>query len=282
MIEFIQTHAEAIQNYHQPAIPWAFRQDGLLKLNVQYAQDRGALEGIDLAPMTRHDVVNYYNQDLYRGFMATMLSQLAGGMVVSVEIFLLTLLFSLPLGLIVAFGRMSKNGIIKGIVKIYIAIMRGTPLMLQLIVVYFAPFYVFGIKISQTYRFVAVIIAFSINYAAYFAEIYRAGIESIPIGQYEAAKVLGYSKVQTFFKIIFPQVIKRILPPVTNETITLVKDTSLAFVIAVAEMFTIAKQIAAKQASVSALMVAGLFYFVFNYVVAFAMEAIEKKLSYYR
>ena len=214
--------------------------------------------------------------------MATMLSQLAGGMVVSVEIFLLTLLFSLPLGLIVAFGRMSKNGIIKGIVKIYIAIMRGTPLMLQLIVVYFAPFYVFGIKISQSYRFVAVIIAFSINYAAYFAEIYRAGIESIPIGQYEAAKVLGYSKVQTFFKIIFPQVIKRILPPVTNETITLVKDTSLAFVIAVAEMFTIAKQIAAKQASVSALMVAGLFYFVFNYVVAFAMEAIEKKLSYYR
>ena len=211
-----------------------------------------------------------------------MLSQLAGGMVVSVEIFLLTLLFSLPLGLIVAFGRMSKNGIIKGIVKNYIAIMRGTPLMLQLIVVYFAPFYVFGIKISQTYRFVAVIIAFSINYAAYFAEIYRAGIESIPIGQYEAAKVLGYSKVQTFFKIIFPQVIKRILPPVTNETITLVKDTSLAFVIAVAEMFTIAKQIAAKQASVSALMVAGLFYFVFNYVVAFAMEAIEKKLSYYR
>ncbi|MBP9001443.1 amino acid ABC transporter permease [Lacrimispora saccharolytica] len=211
-----------------------------------------------------------------------MLSQLTGGMVVSIEIFLLTLLFSLPLGLVVAFGRMSKNGIIKGIVKIYIAIMRGTPLMLQLIVVYFAPFYVFGIKISQSYRFVAVIIAFSINYAAYFAEIYRAGIESIPIGQYEAAKVLGYSRVQTFFKIIFPQVVKRILPPVTNETITLVKDTSLAFVIAVAEMFTIAKQIAAKQASVSALMVAGLFYFIFNYVVAFAMEALEKKLSYYR
>ena len=214
--------------------------------------------------------------------MATMLSQLTGGMVVSIEIFLLTLLFSLPLGLVVAFGRMSKNGIIKGIVKIYIAIMRGTPLMLQLIVVYFAPFYVFGIKISQSYRFVAVIIAFSIKYAAVFAEIYRAGIESIPIGQYEAAKVLGYSRVQTFFKIIFPQVVKRILPPVTNETITLVKDTSLAFVIAVAEMFTIAKQIAAKQASVSALMVAGLFYFIFNYVVAFAMEALEKKLSYYR
>ncbi|MBR6237587.1 MAG: amino acid ABC transporter permease [Lachnospiraceae bacterium] len=208
--------------------------------------------------------------------------QLLSGMVVSVEIFLLTLLFALPLGLLVAFGRMSKNKILQTLVKVYIAIMRGTPLMLQLIVVYFAPFYIFGLKISQGYRFVAVIIAFSINYAAYFAEIYRAGIESIPIGQYEAAEVLGYSKRQTFFRIIFPQVIKRILPPVTNETITLVKDTSLAFVIAVAEMFTIAKQISAKQASVNALMVAGLFYFVFNYAVAYIMEFFEKKLSYYR
>lgn len=214
--------------------------------------------------------------------MASILSQLAGGMVVSIEIFLLTLLFSLPLGLLVSFGRMSKFTVVRSIVKIYIAIMRGTPLMLQLIVVYFAPFYVFGMKISQSYRFIAVIIAFSINYAAYFAEIYRSGIESIPVGQYEAAQVLGYSKSQTFFKIIFPQVIKRILPPVTNETITLVKDTSLAFVIAVAEMFTIAKQISAKQASVSALMVAGVFYFIFNYAVAFIMEAFEKKLSYYR
>ncbi len=208
--------------------------------------------------------------------------QLLSGMVVSVEIFLLTLLFALPLGLLVAFGRMSKNRILQGTVKVYIAIMRGTPLMLQLIVVYFAPFYIFGLKISQGYRFIAVIIAFSINYAAYFAEIYRAGIESIPVGQYEAAAVLGYSRTQTFFRIIFPQVIKRILPPVTNETITLVKDTSLAFVIAVAEMFTIAKQISAKQASVTVLMVAGLFYFVFNYVVAYIMEFFEKKLSYYR
>lgn len=211
-----------------------------------------------------------------------MLQQLGEGMIVSVEIFLLTLLFSLPLGLIVSFGRMSKNIVVNSLVKIYIAIMRGTPLMLQLIVVYFAPFYVFGIKISQSYRFVATIIAFSINYAAYFAEIYRSGIESMPVGQYEAAKVLGFNKVQTFFKIILPQVIKRILPPVTNETITLVKDTSLAFVIAVTEMFTIAKQISAKEANVMPLMVAGLFYFVFNYVVAFIMERIEKKLSYYR
>lgn len=212
----------------------------------------------------------------------TMLQQLGEGMIVSVEIFLLTLLFSLPLGLIVAFGRMSKKKPVSFLVKIYIAIMRGTPLMLQLIVVYFAPYYVFGLKISQSYRFVATIIAFSINYAAYFAEIYRAGIESMPVGQYEAAKVLGFNKVQTFFKIILPQVIKRILPPVTNETITLVKDTSLAFVIAVTEMFTIAKQISAKEANVMPLMVAGVFYFVFNYVVAFVMERIEKKLSYYR
>ena len=212
----------------------------------------------------------------------TMLQQLGEGMIVSVEIFLLTLLFSLPLGLIVAFGRMSKKKPVSFLVKIYIAIMRGTPLMLQLIVVYFAPYYVFGLKISQSYRFVATIIAFSINYAAYFAEIYRAGIESMPVGQYEAAKVLGFNKIQTFFKIILPQVIKRILPPVTNETITLVKDTSLAFVIAVTEMFTIAKQISAKEANVMPLMVAGVFYFVFNYVVAFVMERIEKKLSYYR
>ena len=212
----------------------------------------------------------------------TMLQQLGEGMIVSVEIFLLTLLFSLPLGLIVAFGRMSKNAAVSFLVKIYIAIMRGTPLMLQLIVVYFAPYYVFGLKISQSYRFVATIIAFSINYAAYFAEIYRSGIESMPVGQYEAANVLGFNKCQTFFKIILPQVIKRILPPVTNETITLVKDTSLAFVIAVTEMFTIAKQISAKEANVMPLMVAGVFYFVFNYVVAFIMERIEKKLSYYR
>lgn len=154
--------------------------------------------------------------------------------------------------------------------------------MLQLLVVYFGPFYVFEIKISPGYRFIAVIIAFSINYAAYFAEIYRAGIESISIGQYEAAKILGYNRVQTFFKIILPQVIKRILPPVTNETITLVKDTSLASVIAMSEMFTIAKQISAKETTIMPLMMAGIFYFIFNYLVAFVMEFIEKKFKYFR
>lgn len=211
-----------------------------------------------------------------------MLKQLSSGMLVSVEIFALTLLCALPLGLLVAFGRMSKIGIIRWIVKIYIAIMRGTPLMLQLIVVFFAPYYVFGIPISNSFRFTAVIIAFSINYAAYFAEIYRAGIESIAVGQYEAAEVLGYSRSKTFFRIILPQVIQRIIPPVTNETITLVKDTSLSFVLSVAEMFTLAKQIGAAQASIVPLMVAGLFYFVFNYLVAFVMEFVEKKMSYFR
>ncbi len=211
-----------------------------------------------------------------------MLLQLGKGMIVSVEIFILTLLFSLPLGLIVAFGRMSKNFIIRTITKIYISIMRGTPLMLQLLVVYFAPYYVFGMKISPSYRFVAVIIAFAINYAAYFAEIYRSGIESMPIGQHEAAEVLGYSKSQTFFTIILPQVVKRILPSVTNEIITLVKDTSLAFAIAQAEMFTIAKQIAAAETSMMPLVMAGVFYYIFNLIVATIMEKVEKAFSYYR
>jgi len=211
----------------------------------------------------------------------TVLLQLSGGLVVSVEIFFLTLLFSLPLGLIVAFGRMSKNGIVRTVTKVYISIMRGTPLMLQLIVVYFGPYYLFHVRISAAYRFIAVIIGFAVNYAAYFAEIYRGGIESMPRGQYEAAQVLGYSKMQAFFLIILPQVVKRILPSVTNEIITLVKDTSLAFVIAVAEMFTVAKQIAAAETTVVPLMIAGAYYYAFNLVVALAMERIEKHYGYY-
>lgn len=211
-----------------------------------------------------------------------MLQQLCIGLVKTVEIFVLTLVFSLPLGLLISFGRMSKDAILKTIIKIYISIMRGTPLMLQLIVVYFAPYYVFGVKISRSYRFIAVILAFTLNYAAYFAEIYRAGIESMPVGQYEAAHILGYSKSQTFFRIILPQVIKRILPPITNETITLVKDTSLASVLAFAEMFALAKQIAASETSVVPLMVAGLFYYIFNLVVATGMEKLEEAMNYYR
>jgi polar amino acid transport system permease protein len=212
----------------------------------------------------------------------SMIQQLSSGMLISIEIFFLTLVFALPLGLLIAFGRMSKIKVVQFIFKAYISIMRGTPLMLQLLVVYFGPYYIFDIKIAKWYRMVAVIIGFVLNYAAYFAEIYRAGIESIPKGQYEAAKMLGYSKAQTFFKIILPQVIKRILPPVTNETITLVKDTSLAFVIAVTEMFTLAKQMAANEASMMPFVAAGIFYYVFNLLVALVMEKFEKKLDYYR
>lgn len=213
---------------------------------------------------------------------SVMLSQMSSGMVKSMGIFFLTLIFSLPLGLLVSFGRMSKNTILRTIVKVYISIMRGTPLMLQLLVVYFGPFYLFGMNIGGSYRFTAIVLGFSINYAAYFAEIYRSGIESMPVGQYEAAKMLGYSRSSTFFRIILPQVMKRILPSITNEVITLVKDTSLTFALAYAEMFTIAKQIAASQTSFVPFVIAGVFYYIFNLVVAVTMEFIEKKLSYYK
>ena len=210
-----------------------------------------------------------------------MLIQLCEGMLTSIEIFVFTLLLSLPLGLVIAWGRMSNIKPIRLLMKVYISIMRGTPLMLQLIVVFFAPYYIFGISTSSQFRIIAVIMAFSINYAAYFAEIYRGGIESIPKGQYEAAQILGYSKFETFFIIILPQVIKIVLPSITNEIITLVKDTSLSFVLAIPEMFTVAKQIAAAQASITALLVAGVFYYIFNMIVALLMEAIEDELDYY-
>lgn len=211
-----------------------------------------------------------------------MMLQLIEGFFTTIKIFVLTLIFSMPLGMIIAFGRMSKIRLLRSIVKIYIAIMRGTPLMLQILVVYFAPYYVFRLKMGTGYRFPAVILAFVMNYAAYFAEIYRSGIESMPVGQYEAAEILGYSKVQTFFRIILPQVFKRVLPPITNETITLVKDTSMAFTVSVAEMFTVAKQIGAAETSVIPLLAAGVFYFIFNLIVASIMEGMEKKLAYYR
>ena len=211
-----------------------------------------------------------------------ILQELSSGMIKTVGIFVWTLVLSLPLGLLIAFGRMSKNWLVSTLFKMYISIMRGTPLMLQLLVVYFGPYYLFGLNISGGYRFIAIIIGFVLNYAAYFAEIYRSGIESMPIGQYEASRVLGYSKSQTFMKIILPQVIKRILPSITNEVITLVKDTSLAFSLAYMEMFTIAKQIAASQTTMMPFVVAAIFYYVFNLVVAAIMEFIEKKLNYYR
>ncbi len=211
-----------------------------------------------------------------------MLLELLNGMLTSFLIFALTLIFSLPLGLVIAFGRKSKNKLLSAVTQIYISVMRGTPLMLQLLVVYYGPYFIFGINISNDYRFVAVIIGFVLNYAAYFAEIYRGGIEAIPVGQNEAATVLGYTKAQCFFKIIFPQVIKRIIPAMTNEIITLIKDTSLAFALAVTEMFTMAKAIAAADKTMTAFIAAGVFYYLFNLIVAYAMRSAEKSMDYYR
>ena len=212
----------------------------------------------------------------------SMFLQLLDGMKATLLIFVLTLVFSMPLGLLVTFMRMSRFRILQYIARVYISIMRGTPLMLQLLVVCFGPYYVFGIPLDDSYRFYAVIIGFSVNYAAYFAEIFRAGIQAVPNGQREAASILGYSRGQTFTRIIFPQMVKNVLPPVTNEIITLVKDTSLAFVLTYTEIFTLAKQIAAAQANIIPLFAAGLFYYVFNALVAFVMNRIERKLSYYR
>lgn len=214
--------------------------------------------------------------------LQTMVGILGNGMLKSVLVYVLTLLGALPLGLLVAFGRMSRYRLIRLPVKLYISIMRGTPLMLQLMVVFFGPYYLLGLSTGPNYRFIAVIIGFVINYAAYFAEIYRGGIESIPAGQWEAADVLGYPKARCFLTIILPQVVKRILPSITNEMITLVKDTSLAFAISYAEMFTMAQKIASSHATLTPFVVAGIFYYVFNFLVAAFMERCEKKLHYYR
>lgn len=213
--------------------------------------------------------------------LSDIIIKLLAGLFVSVKIFTVTLLLSLPLGLIVSFGKMSKNVIIRGIVNIYISIMRGTPLMLQLMVIYFGPYYLFGIRLTQGYRLWAVYISFVINYAAYFAEIYRSGIQSIDRGQYEAMEILGYSEISGFIRIILPQVIKVILPSITNELITLVKDTSLSFSIAVMEMFTMAKALSSSQSSMIPLIVAGIFYYIFNFIVAYVMNIVESKMNYY-
>ena len=211
-----------------------------------------------------------------------VLWKLGEGLLVSLGIFAITLLFSLPLGLLVAFGRMHKNPLISGIIKIYISFMRGTPLMLQLFMVYYGPYYIFKVSLHPGYRMTAVYIGFILNYAAYFAEIYRSGIQSMDRGQYEAAEILGYSKMQCFFRIILPQVWKKILPSITNEVISLVKDTSLAFSISVMEMFTQAKALSSSQSSMFPFVMAGVLYYIFNFVVAFIMEQMEKKMAYYQ
>lgn len=211
-----------------------------------------------------------------------MVGMLAQGFSVSLQIFFLTLLGALPLGVVVALARMSRFKPLALITRFYISVMRGTPLMLQMFAIFFGPYYLFGISLGTDYKFTACIIAFIINYAAYFAEIYRSGIQSIPRGQYEAASVLGYSRLQTFMKIILPQVVKRILPAMGNEVITLVKDTSLAFVLGIMEMFSQAKALAASQISMVPYVIAGAIYWIFNFIVEMILTRIEKRLNYYR
>ncbi|MBQ0040976.1 MAG: amino acid ABC transporter permease [Clostridiales bacterium] len=213
--------------------------------------------------------------------LSVMMLKMAEGLGNTCAIFFLTLLFSLPLGLVVALLRMSKNKIVSGATRFVISVLRGTPLMLQLIAITYGPYYLFGFSVSQN-KLIPVVVAFAINYAAYFAEIYRGGIEAMPKGQYEAAQVLGYTKTQTFFVIILPQVIKTIMPSMTNEVVTLVKDTSLAFTVSYQEMFTIGKQIANSQTSFMPFLVAGVFYYIFNAVVDWVMGLVEKKLDYYK
>ena len=213
--------------------------------------------------------------------LITMINLMLEGMGGTCAIFFLTLLFSLPLGMVVALLRMSKNKVVSNVTRAIISVLRGTPLMLQLIAVTYGPYYLFELPVAKN-KLIPVVIAFAINYAAYFAEIYRGGIESIPVGQYEASEILGYSKVQTFFRIILPQVIKRIMPSVTNEVVTLVKDTSLAFTVSYVEMFTIGKNLANSQTSFVPFVVAGVFYFLFNAIVDFVMGKAEKSMNYYR
>lgn len=215
--------------------------------------------------------------------LVKLVNLLLGGAVTSIRIFIYTLIISLPLGLAVALGRMSKKPWIRGPIKFYILVLRGTPLLLQIIFVYFAPSFMLpeGLRLNLD-RFVAAIIAFSLNYAAYFAEIYRGGIDSIPQGQYEAAAVLGFTKTQTFTRIILPQVIKRILPPVSNEVITLVKDTALVQILGISELFRVAKNESSRIFSTTPIFIAGLFYLVMNWVVTKVFHVSEKKLSYYK
>ena len=247
-----------------------------------------AVAGIALIPFVVLVVRRYLTSvtDNYKTLLSTV-KILGQGFAFSFGIFFFTIIFSLPLGLIVAAGKMSKIKTISVFFKVYVSVLRGTPLMLQLLLVYFGPYYLFGVQTGSieigpfNYRFIASIIGFSLNYAAYFAEIFRGGIQSMAKGQYEAAQVLGFSKMQTYFKIILPQVVKRVLPSVGNEIITLVKDTSLAQVLAVTEMFTQASALASAQVSVMPFIVAGLFYYLMNVIIETLLGLLEKSMSYY-
>ena len=228
--------------------------------------------------------VFHANPEAVKNYFA-MLHAMLNGSLTTLSIFFLTLLFSIPLALIVAFGRMSKNRALSGVTNIFLLIIRGTPLMLQLLTVYFVPKLIavkfFHSPINWS-SYIAAIVAFSINYSAYFAEIYRGGIESIPHGQYEAANVLGHTGSQTFFRIVLPQVVKRIVPAMGNEVITLVKDTSLVTILSVQELMYFAKSSSNRMVSFTPLLIAGVFYFVMNWLVSLVFAKLEKKLSYYK
>ena len=212
---------------------------------------------------------------------SVMMGILMEGFALTAEIFLITLVGSLPLGVVVALARMSKFKPLAWLAQLCISILRGTPLMLLLMAIMFGHYYLFGLNMGSDWKFWACAIGFILNYAAYFAEIYRSGIQSIPRGQYEAAEVLGYTKAQTFMKIVLPQVIKRILPAMGNEVITLVKDTSLAFVLGIMEMFSAAKALAASEVSMVPYAIAALIYWVFCLLIEFILNLVEKRLDYY-
>ena len=206
-----------------------------------------------------------------------LIGQLLSGSVISLEVFFLTLIMSLPLGFLVAVGRMSKVKVVRVLVDTYIQIMRGTPLLLQLLFFYFAPFYIFNASLP---RFASAILAFVLNYAAYFGEIYRAGLPALDVGQKEAAKVLGFSKSYTFFHIVLPQVVKNVLPSVGNEVVTLVKDTALASTIGVVELFRLAQTASSREFSTMPIFIAGVFYFIMNYLVSRVFDILESKMQY--
>ena len=205
--------------------------------------------------------------------------QLLGGFWESLKIFVLTLVFSLPLGLVISFGSMSRFTPLRTLVRGFVWIIRGTPLMLQLIIIFFGPGLIFDLPAMP--RFTATILAFSINYACYFSEIYRGGIESIPKGQYEAGQVLGMTKSQIFFKVVLLQVIKRILAPMSNEVITLVKDTSLARIIGIYEIIWAGESFI-KKGLIWPLFYTGVFYLVFSGLLTILFGKLEKKLDYFR
>ena len=205
---------------------------------------------------------------------------LMGASLYTLGLFVITLIFAIPLGLGVCVLARSKFKPLRAVMRVIIWIIRGTPLMLQIVLFVYAPGLLFGISVSD--RFIWVALAFVINYAAYFAEIYRGGIESIPVGQYEAGKVLGFSKKQTFSKIIMPQLVKRIVPPMGNEVITLNKDTSLANVVGIAEIIITAKDITNTTGAIWPIFYTGVFYLIFSGIMTLVLQWIEKKLNYYR